>query len=290
MKSETKKGILAIFLSTWIFGTMGILIRIIAQEVTPFSQVMIRVMFATIIVLVFIILYKKEYLKITKKDIPFYATSGVFGYALMLILFTMAILKTSIANVYFLMSTEAIFSAVLASVFLHEKISKSLFLSIIICFVGVFLIFNPSNLTENILGNSLALLAGLMTAVYIIVNRRMGKIHGTYTNTLWAFVFAIIFLTPTTFLVENPLSLKISSFTWFWLVVFAVFNVLGYFLLNIGLKSTSAGYSGVILAFRPVSSAIYAFLFLHEIPSLMTGLGAVLITFSVVYLSLKESD
>lgn len=288
MINQNTKGILAIFLSTWLFGSMGILVRIIAQEVTPFSQVMIRVIFALVIFLGVVIAYKREYLKISRKDIPFYLISGVLGYGLMLILFTVAVLKTSIANAFFLMFAQPIFSAILASVFLHEKISKKLVFAVIVCFVGIFLIFNPSNLTENFVGNLLALFAGLMTSIYILVNRHMGKRHSSYTNTLWAFIFAVIFLIPLTFVVESPFSLQISSYTWFWLVTFAVVNLLGYFLLNIGLKRTTAGYGGVILAFEPVSSAIYGFLFFREIPSLMTGLGAFLITLSVIYLSLKR--
>lgn len=286
MDDERQKGIISIILSSLLFGSMGVLVRLIASEVSAFSQVLIRVIFAVcLLALIFLPKNNREFLRITGKDLPYYFVGGVFGYGLMLLLFTLAILKTTIANTFFLLFTEPIFVVILAYFFLKEELSKDMAIAILLSLAGVFFIFNPTTSGGISAGDLYALGAGFFYALYILIGRYMGAKYRSSTNTIWTFLFALLFLIPATFLFENPLSLRISPSVWLLLLLFGAVNVGAYMLLNSGLKKITAGYTGVLLLLEPVSSVLYALIFFGEMPGPSTVIGSLLIMASVVYLS-----
>ncbi len=288
---DQTQGILSVLLSALLFGSMGVLVRLVAKEgVGPFSQVFVRVLIATAILSVVVIPKTKDVFCLkSKTDLLLYFVAGALGYGLMLILFTLAILKTTIANTFFLLFTEPIFVIILAAIFLGEKITKRLVVSVTLCLLGIFLIFNPTELAKNLTGNVYALAAGFFYAVYILIGRYMGKTYAPTKSTLWSFIFALLFLLPITAALEpGSMSMKISAMGWLLLFIFALVNVSAYFLLNSGLKKITAGYGSILLVFEPVSSMAYAFLFFSEVPSAITVIGAILIVASVVYLTLSK--
>lgn len=227
----------------------------------------------------------REFFRIARKDLPYYVIGGVFGYGLMLILFTLAILKTTIANTFFLLFTEPVFVVILAHLFLKERLSEDLAIAILLSFAGVFFIFNPTASGGISAGDLYALGAGFFYAVYILMGKHMGGKYQSSTNTLWTFLFALLFLIPVTFLFENPLSLRISPLVWLLLLLFGAVNVGAYILLNGGLKKITAGYAGVLLLLEPVSSVVYALLFFGETPGPSTMIGSLLIISGIVYMS-----
>ncbi|MCK4968111.1 MAG: EamA family transporter, partial [Candidatus Aenigmarchaeota archaeon] len=229
------------------------------------------------------------FFKITKKDVPYYILSGVFGYGMMLAFFTLSVINTSIANTFFLMFTESFFVVIIAALFLKEKINRDLLLTLILGFLGVFFIFSPQSLGANFIGNLYGLAAGFVYALYIVVGRQMGKKYSSSTNTLWSFIFGILFLLPITFWFENPFALSISTFTWFLVFLMGAIISSAYFLLNYGLKNLTASYGGILLLLEPVSAVLFALLFFGEVPTGSTIIGSILIIISVIYLTYRKT-
>ncbi len=284
-----KKAILSIILSSILFGTIGILVRMIDTEIPPITQSLFRGAAALFLIALVSLPKNKDFFKITVKDIPYYFLAGVFGYGMMLAFFTLSVINTSIANTFFLLFTESFFVVIIAFIFLKEKITKDLIITLVLGFLGVFFIFSPQSLGTNFIGNLYGLAAGFVYALYIVVGRHMGKKYSSSTNTLWSFIFGILFLIPVAFWMENPLALSISPFIWF--LVFLLGAIIGtaYFLLNHGLKNLTASYGGILLLLEPVSAVFFALLFFGEIPTLSTIVGALLIMSGVVYLTYKKT-
>ncbi len=281
-------GTLFVLFSAFIFSTSGIFVRELAKEITPFSQAMLRAFFAVLILLVLFMIFRRDLIKIKRKDMLFYLISGVVGYGLMILFFTLAILKTSIANTFLLLFLEPVFVAISASIFLKEKITKKKIISLLLCVIGIIFIFNPLNLSKNFLGNSLALLSGFCYAIYIVVNKYMGRWHNATTNTLWTFVLAQLILIPLAFLIEKPFSLKISGFIWVLTIIFSSLSIGAYFLLNLSLKKLKATTASILLVSEPVFAIVLGFLFYNEKPSFNTIIGGFLIILSIVIINYKE--
>ncbi|MCK5476619.1 MAG: EamA family transporter [Candidatus Aenigmarchaeota archaeon] len=287
---QQHKGILSIILSALLFGSMGILVRLIDVEVPPFSQVLFRAIISIGLLVIFLLPKNKDFFKIKKNDLLYYFIGGVFGYGLMLILFTLSLLNTTIANTFFLLFTEPFFVIIIGYFFLKEKISKKILIAILLCFFGIFFILNPTSIGNNLIGNLYGLGAGFFYAIYILIGKYMGRKYSSSTNTLWTFLFALLFLIPVTFLFENPSTLSISPNIWFLLFLFGAINFSAYILLNVGLRKITAGHVSILLLFEPVSSIIYAFLFFGEIPNLSTIIGSFLIILGILYLSINNDS
>ncbi|MCK5177713.1 MAG: DMT family transporter, partial [Candidatus Aenigmarchaeota archaeon] len=248
---QQHKGILSIILSALLFGSMGILVRLIDVEVPPFSQVLFRAIISIGLLIIFLFPKNKDFFKIKKKDLLYYFIGGVFGYGLMLILFTLSLLNTTIANTFFLLFTEPFFVIIIGYFFLKEKISKMILIAILLCFFGIFFILNPTAIGDKLIGNLYGLGAGFFYAIYILIGKYMGRKYSSSTNTLWTFLFALLFLIPVTFLFENPLTLSISPNIWFLLFLFGAVNFSAYILLNAGLRKITAGHVSILLLFEP---------------------------------------
>ncbi|MCK5474783.1 MAG: EamA family transporter [Candidatus Aenigmarchaeota archaeon] len=284
-----KKAILSIILSSILFGTIGVLVRMIDTEIPPITQSLFRGAAALLLIALVSLPKNKDFFKITKKDIPFYFLAGVFGYGMMLAFFTLSVINTSIANTFFLMFTESFFVVIIAAIFLKEKITKDLIVTLFLGFLGVFFIFSPQSLGNNFVGNLYGLAAGFVYALYIVVGRHMGKKYSSSTNTLWSFIFGVLFLLPVTLWLENPFMVSASPFIWFLVFLMGTIISTAYFLLNYGLKNLTAGYGGILLLLEPVSAVFFALLFFGEIPPTSTLVGALLIMSSVAYLTYKKT-
>ncbi len=287
MRSETK-GLLSIVFASLLFGTMGILVREISVHVAPFLQVLLRAIFAFLLLGVFSLNQKKHIITLFKKDSLLTIISGVIGYGLMLVLFTLAIVHTTIANAFFLLFIEPIFVIALAAIFLKEKLTKQIIVATILSIIGVFIIFNPSGAGSNLLGNLYGIGAGIAYAIYIITSKQLGKNHNSTVVTLGTFLTALVFIFLATFFYESPVSLTIPLITWVLIILFGAVNVSAYFLLNYGLKHVTASYGSLLLLLEPVSASVFAFLFYKETLTLSTMIGSLFIISSIVYISLTN--
>jgi len=81
-----------------------------------------------------------------------------------------------------------------------------------------------------------------------------------------------------------------SGETYLWLLALGIFpQLLGHSLFNWSLKYISAAYVSLTLLGEPIGTILLALVFLQESPTLLEGLGAVLILVGIVVGSLGRS-
>lgn len=121
--------------------------------------------------------------------------------------FTWSNFFTTVANAIALSFTAPLFAAVLAWIFLGEKVRASHQLAIIIGFSGVCIFAlstyagiagRQTDLSPNIpLGNGLALLSGLLFGWYFVMARKFAQRDGeVMAGTLWQFLILSVLLCP----------------------------------------------------------------------------------------------
>lgn len=119
---EQKKGYLLIALASILWGTMGIFGKFaFAQGVNPVTLTALRISISSATVLVPMVLFRKNLLKIKRKDLPQLAIFGVLAVALQRIayFYTVDLTTATIAAIMFY--TYPIFVTAYASIFLKEK-------------------------------------------------------------------------------------------------------------------------------------------------------------------------
>ncbi len=289
MKKTINVGILALLGAAASWGTMGVLVRFLNKEITPFSQVLFRYIVALLLSLI-PLLSKKRSLKLAhKKDYLLMLFVGVFGYGLTNVFYTLGVLNTQISAALFIFSLYAVFTPILSAIFLKEPISTKLIKSIILALLGAIFIFNPAGLLQNLKGNIFSLIACLLTSFYYVGIRLLGKRNNSEITTSYSILLGVVALTPLSFIFEKPLSLTISPITWVLVGVFALANFVAYYLCNIGFSKVRASTGSVILLMEPVFGTLFGLLFFFEMPNISTLIGASLIVGSVVHLNLGKS-
>lgn len=274
-----------------LWGTSFAVIKIgLNNEVDPVLFALLRYVVGTVAIMVIVLLLGRFDHKVLLYP-PIVLNS--FLNALSFALQNVGMETASATNSVLLVNTNIGMVAILAAIFLAERITPRIVLGIALGMVGVVFISTDGDLSAiysgAFWGNFLVLIAGWVWAFYIVilkkvVDRKTDVIMVTaaiMTNTM-------LFLIPMTLLFTT--SYAISPPGWVVVIYIGLVCTFGANLLyNAGLKGVKASVSSVILLIEVVSGMFFAILILGEIPTIVTALGGVLIIFSIIFITLATN-
>jgi len=132
------------------------------------------------------------------------------------------------------------------------------------------------------IGNFLALFGAWMAAGYMLIGRQLRKKLNTVTYTALVYGIAAIILSIVVFIRAEPV-LSYSSGTYLCLLALGILpQLFGHTLFNWALKYVSAAFVSLTLLGEPIGTIILALIFLKESPTLLEGVGAVLILIGIL--------
>ncbi len=188
-----------------IWGSAFFNIKIATYSYDPFTLALVRVIFASIPLL---ILCKLKSIKIEafEKNWKLYALIGLCNIAIPFVLIAIGTAKINSYLAAILMSTTPLSGSILAHFFLKdEKLSIPKFFGVLIGFSGIILLFfdkvviNNDNITYvliTILGSTFYCIGGLLTLK--LKDKKNENV--TTSTTIWS----VIFLLPFSLIVETP--------------------------------------------------------------------------------------
>ncbi len=262
------EGIIFLIGSGLAFSLMSVCVKAIGSRIPISELVFARATISIIITRFFLYKNKINPWGYQKRLL---ITRGLLGtIALFCIFKALTILPIATATV--IQYIYPTFTVICAYMILKEFILKRIVTSIIIGWVGIFIVSQPefnanSNIQEPILAIIIAIMGALMTSLaYICVRKLSEKEHP----------LVIIYYFP---LVSIPLSIPfiINDFVlptgtdWFWIIGIGVFTQIGQICITEGLRllpagqATSINYSqvifasiwGVLIFKEPITSTIY---------------------------------
>lgn len=192
--------------------------------------------------------------------------------------------RTSVASSVTLVSTSPVFTAVLSSFLLRERIGPLMWAAIATCVAGSAVVAGLDfRFDDNaLLGDLLALLGGLMASGYFLAGR-----YARATLPLSLYIFRTYGIAGAVLVVlclisQTPL-VGFSPKTYGILVLLAaVPQMIGHTSFNWALKHLSATAVAVLTLGEPLGATILAFLLFHETVSLPTALGLALLAAGIV--------
>lgn len=275
------KGYLYLLLAAASYASMGILVRAISVDTGPLLQTFLRLIVASLVITALLMIRKKPFTLKHTEDYPMIMLMGSIGYALQIILFTLAIYHTTIGNTLFLMSGYPIVTAILAWLFLKEKIHRNLLIALLLLVLALFLIFQPGGAGTSALGNLYALGTCITFSLYIIWSRILSKRGNTpETITLWSISIGVL-VSGIAAGVFETITLDLSTQSLIFLVLFGILNALAFTFVNKGFSLVAASTGTMILMSEPIIGSILGLLFFQEIPTVMFIIGAGLLLLSV---------
>ena len=128
---------------------------------------------------IILFLYYQYRLKIFKiiKNTGFPSVAGGFLLMLANLLFIQSLANTSIANALFTLSSIPFLTAILAFIFLKEKISLRTIIIMIFAFMGIFIMIKDGLESGGLLGNILAFVCAISFSGFVIVLRKSRNIN-----------------------------------------------------------------------------------------------------------------
>lgn len=269
-------------------GSSAILIRFI--EDAPAASIAFYRLFLTLVILSPIAFwrYRDEFARLTRRDLLTCLVIGVF-LAVHFATWIESLFHTSVASSVIIVSTEALFAALGAAIFLREHLHLREYALILLAFAGVALITlsDTTEATRRLFpnaayGNMLALIGALGAAVYLVAGRSVRqRVH------LLVYVTVVYWTTSLVLLVfvlgsGAPLS-GFAPATWGLLLLLAVVPTIGgHTLINWCLRYLPAAPVATAVIGEPLIAAGLAVILFSEIPGPLAILGGALTLIGIV--------
>jgi drug/metabolite transporter (DMT)-like permease len=182
-------------------------------------------------------------------------------------------------------STFPVFVAVLEPLFFREKWQTIDIVLAALALAGVAVLPSRFELRDRATQGVLwGIASGLTFALLSLLNRRFVRHHASTTIALYQDLFAAATLLP--FVAADWPALTLRDVLL--LVVLGVLcTAVAHSLFIAGMQGISARTASMIACLEPVYGTLLAILFLHEIPTLRTALGGILILGVAFYATLK---
>ena len=206
MKEAKTNDVLLLLLLGAIWGSSFFNIKIATYSFEPFTLALIRVIFATIFLLLISIFYKIKIYAFSKKW-KIYALVGACNITIPFFLIALGTNKVDSYLAAILMSTTPLTGSILAHIFTKdEKITFFKSIGIILGFFGVLLLFfDKLVLNADNYFFALTILVGstFYSIAGILILKKMKK-AGNLDVTTSTMIWALIFLFPAAFIFEEP--------------------------------------------------------------------------------------
>lgn len=297
MKSAAQKyylsGVLLVFSGTLFFSAKSIFIKKIYQwGVDPQSLMVLRMAMAIpFYALVFALNTRRES-ALSLKDFLAVAGIGVIGYYVASYLDLTGLVYITASFERMILYLFPCFVLVLSVVFLKHKLTLAEVIAFGLSYLGITLIYIQDLHTggQNVtLGMLLVVGSALAFSVFVVLSgkyiAKVGAVRFTSVSMLGASIAVLLH-----FLLDNPGGItQYDGHVYGLVFVLALFcTVLPSYLVNMGVKRIGAPRAAIIGTVSPVFTIAMAYVFLHEVSTLVHVAGFMLVIMGIAVITLAK--
>jgi len=283
------KGVSALFLTAFMFGTWGVLSRLLGQHFDIFFQFWTRYLFLSSFLLLFLLI-KKEWKPIDTKTLPWFGLRVILGF-LSILTFYISFNAISIGTAYFAIYAGTVVGGfILGIFFFKEKLTFVKSISFLLSLLGIYIIyfvnFNPSQFLYLLLAVS----SGLIYAAWYSFSK---KISGSYSVAQISFIdyaTGLLFSLILSILLHETWIIPTLTFPWLILLVFAITSLATSILILYGFRHVEVQLGTIILLTEILFGIALGYFVFHEVltPTILLG-GSFVITATVLPLLSKQN-
>ncbi|MFZ7759271.1 DMT family transporter [Bacillus thuringiensis] len=255
-----------------IWGTAFPAIRMGLESYTPEHLTLLRLLIASFILLLFSFIYKLRLPDL--KDIPAIFIFGALGFTIYHIALNYGEKTVNAGSASLIISVTPIVTAILASVFLNEKMKLNGWIGGVMSFAGIALIsFSQGDAIQLNSGGLFILLAAISESLFFVFQTSYLKKYGFLPFTIYTIlsstVCMLIFL-PGVYqkILAAPPEVNLS------VIYLGVFpTVLPYIALAYIISCAGASEATNSLYLTPITACFIAWIWLGEVPTLVSIIG-----------------
>jgi drug/metabolite transporter (DMT)-like permease len=284
---DSKKGILFVLISTLMFGSYGLWSKLIGDSFGVFYQGWTRALLISIVLLP-ILIWKKQIISIPKKDWGWLAVFLVFTSLTQApIFYAFNHMDVASASLLFFVST-LITMYLFGVLFLQEKLTKIKIVSFVLACIGMYVVFSFSITIFALLAATLAIINGVASGGEISSSKKLTEKYSPLYVTWLSWVIIAITNAPLSFLLGEIQYLPSFQIVWLYWLGYAIVSILGFWLVIKGLKYVEASIGGLMGLLEIVFSILLAIVFFNENLTYRIIIGALLIIFAAALPHLNE--
>ena len=281
--------LLAVTLSTFFWGSNFNAGASVVADASPYVVATERFVFATIIIMIFMLLKDRTSIIALQKNWIAFIALGLLGITGFNLAFFIGLKTTSAINGALIMATSPITTALLAAMIDKHKITLIQTVGMLISLFGVVIVVSNGSIMNLISlnfssGDLIIMLGNLAWATYTVGSRKYISNSTPLQTTTYTMLFGTIGILLFT-VYNNNLLISLSNITiknHLILVYMAVCGtVLAYLFWNFGIKEIGAANTAVLFNLVPVFTMILA-LFTGSVPNLLQISGALIVICGVI--------
>lgn len=256
----------AMLATAFIWAGNNVIVKAYVDRIDPAAYVFGR--FALVCILFFALLRLRGVpLRIARRDLPRFVLTGVTGYALYNLLFTVGLAHTSAFAVSVLVAIGPIFALVIAASLRIERVRPVQWAGVVVALLGVAVFFGAGFTGERPgLGDLLSILGAASFAVYSIATRPIVRTYGSSLVTAWSALIGLLVSLPVTLPAAIDQDWRgLDAGSWGALFYSAAISMLvAYTIWGWAIQKKGVGRTVPYLYLPPVITGVMAALFLGE--------------------------
>ena len=272
--------------SSLFFSVMTVCVKKIDQRIPILELVFFRSLLSLLITSIII---KNKNINPWGNNKPLLITRGILGtLALICIFYSIRNLPLSIST--FIQYTYPIFISIFAGIFIKENITLKIVCAIIIGWLGILVILNPTQLSNLKIEISqitlfVAFLGAISTALAYITVKKLSFTENVFIIIQYFPLISILILFPFVFL--NWVTPNIIEILW--IIGIGLFTQLGQTFLTVGLKQFKASEASAINYLQVFFGSTWGIVFFDEKINLNFIVGSLLVLLGTIISTTKKS-
>lgn len=277
--------VLAIISTLFFWASAFAGIKVGLEDYNPGSLVLLRFLTASVVLLIYAFIIRMPLPE--TKDIPNLFLLGFIGITVYHLSLTYGELKVSAGSASLLIGSAPVFTAILAIIFLKERLNLWRWTGVLLGFLGISLIVRGEGSSISFEpATFLVLLSAICTSIFFVFQKPLLKKYSALQFTSYAIwggtLFQLIFLGS---MVRNIQNASVgSTLTIVYLGIFPA--ALAYVTWAYALSYIPASVMGSFLNLSPVLAIIIAWIWLREVPTPLSLIGGLLALIGVVIVNI----
>jgi drug/metabolite transporter (DMT)-like permease len=273
-----KQSLTSLHSAVFLFALSGLFAKWLNMPATYI--VFGRAFFAALTLAIFVLLIKKQSLRLTKSFIlPLMLTGIILAFHWGSFFYAIQVSSVAIGLITF--ASFPVFVSFLEPLLFKENFHYQSLIQALLIILGIYLILPLDELATDVLSGALwGVLSAFSFALLTLLNRKFvaevsAKKVAFYQNT-WAFLCLLPFI------ILNPVTITSSQLTVL-VILGVIFTAVAHSLFNHSLKVVKAHTASIAISLEPIYGIVAAYFLLGEQISIMMALGGIIVIFTNVW-------
>ena len=273
---NSKKGIIFILLSSFLFASYGVWSRLMGNYFGNFFQGWTRGIIICLI-LIPILLWKKEIIPIKRRDWKWMAVFLIFTSLTQApIYYAFNHMDIGTASVLFFV-TVLLTMYMFGLVFLKEKITTAKIIAFVMAVIGLFITYSFSLVVFSFLAASLAVLNGIASGGEVASTKKLSQTYSPLYLTFLSWLIIIVTNAPISILLGEIQRLPEFNLPWLFQLCYVFANFFAFWFVVEGLKHVESSIGGLLGLLEVVFSILFGIIIFQETLTLKIIIGAMLV-------------